>query len=478
MVKMPHWPIPYGRKEIDLSLSRIRLLLARLGDPHLNLPPVIHIAGTNGKGSTLAYLKAILRAAGYLVHSYISPHLVRFNERICLAGQEISDEDLYYYSEKCRLASCDEQLTFFEGTTAVAFLAFASIKADVVLLEVGMGGRLDATNVIDNPALTIITSISHDHTEYLGDTLTQIAGEKAGIIKKNQPCIISWQQQEVLNVLLQHCHNKNASSFCYGVDWHVACNDGETFDLIINDSKFITMLGDEWLKSTQSRINSQDDQGNHGLPINYTLGLPNPSLPGIHQFVNASTSVFAALYIARANIFPKIIPDHLAYGISHTSWPGRLQRLDCGVLYQMLPLETELWLDGAHNVGGAEMLAASISNMEPKKHLYLIHGRTKNRDIVAYLRYFQEITEIICCVTVQNEPLAERAEVIHEVALKMGFDSRVCTSLHEAVLECLHHHRGRAYADRSDQLSEIGIRILICGSLYLAGDVLKANQEN
>ncbi len=487
MVKMPHWPIPsYGSLKIDLDLSRIRILLQKLGNPHLTLPPTIHVSGTNGKGSTISYLRSVFQKSGYKVHSYTSPHLIRFNERIYLANNEISDSDLYQYAEECRMLLSQEKFTFFEATTAMAFLAFSRVHADVLLLEVGMGGRLDATNVIDNPILTIITPISSDHTEYLGNTITEIAREKGGIIKFQRPCIISWQMQEAMNVLLETCNIKKAPVFSYDNNWQVHRKSKSSFVM-----KIINRQIDEKRSYKQNTIyysiNSHQQDIHHLFD---TLEL-SPSLPGIHQFINASTAAFASLYLSTGGMFPNISVNAISYGISHAYWPARLQRIDSGVLHRILPSQTELWLDGAHNIGGAEMLAASISNM-PSKPLYLIHGRTKNRDIASFLYFFQNITKMICCVTVENEPMAEKAEIIHQVASSIGFVSIVCSSLDKAIKQCLQHASSEQYTlqnisskvcDQNNDINAekykaIAIRILICGSLYLAGDVLNANDES
>ena len=425
-MKLPHWPIPYGTKDINLGLSIIKELLRRIGNPHLKLPPVVHVAGTNGKGSTIAYLKSILEAAGYKVHRYTSPHLIRFNERIELAGKEIDDEFLSLNIEETRIAAGDLQTTFFEGTTAAAFLAFSRVNADILLLETGLGGRLDSTNVVDNPLLSIITPISFDHQEYLGYTLTKIASEKAGIIKKNRPCVISWQYQESMDVLLRKCNELQVDYFSCGHQWN--------FEVFQNSFLFT------------------DDEN--------AFSFPKPSLNGLHQIVNAATAVAAVQLLDGFNIRKKDIDR----GLQNTFWPARMQRINSGVLYSQLPQHSEMWLDGAHNVSGAEMLIASIENMDKKLPLYLINGRSKDRDIRGFLEHFVDKVELLCATHIKSEPLSERSEIIHEIAQKMGFNSYCSDSIRDAISKCLEHAAGKS------------IRIIICGSLYLAGDILAVNQ--
>ncbi len=442
MVKMPHWPIPHGYKVIDLQLVRVKTLLKLLGNPQNDLPKVIHIAGTNGKGSVLAYLKSILEESGYTIHRYTSPHLVRFNERITLAGEEISDQDLYKFIEECRIASesfPELNCTFFEATTAMALLAFSRTYADLVLLETGMGGRLDATNVIANPALTIITPISYDHTEHLGNTLAAIAREKAGIIKPHCPCVISWQYKEAMEVLIEHCEAVNAPYLAYGKHWDIEIYDNKLSVRFIDNNAF-----------------SNDLVKEHNLYI--------PGLHGIHQFLNAATAVVASSVLL--NEYNDISYLTTYQGLLKAKWPARMQRITAGVLYEMLPSDNwELWLDGAHNIAGAEMIIASMSQLQPDLPLFMIHGRTLNRDIKSFLQFFLGKLVLLCCVGVKSEPLSEKASKIKEIADEMGFNAITCESLIEAVKRCL------------DFSPDKPIRILICGSLYLAGDVLEANTQ-
>jgi dihydrofolate synthase/folylpolyglutamate synthase len=430
MAFLPHWPIPYGHKPIMFGLERVLALLEKLGNPHKKLPPVIHITGTNGKGSTLAYLKYIFEDADYKVHRYISPHLINFNERICLAGEDISDDFLYEIMEETRIAAGDIiETTFFEAITAAAFLAFSKVPADVLLLEVGMGGRLDATNVIDDPILSIITTISYDHTEYLGKELSQIAYEKAGIIKPNCPTVIGWQTQEAFNVLEKKCSEVNSPFYACKHHWD--------------------------LEPTNNGFNFMDFELNKNVPF------PKPNLFGIHQYLNAAVAVASAYCLQDF----KLTYNNIANGISKAFWPARMQRINNGVLYNLLPDKWELWLDGAHNNNGAEMVAATAkSEWNDGKPLVIINGRTGDRDIKTFLSFFQDIASFICGVKVRTEPKGESAENIANGAKEMGFEAYACDSLIDAI------------ALIKSKFST-PVRILICGSLYLAGDVLLANKQ-
>lgn len=428
MVYLPHWPIPYGSKPIKLGLERVKELLSKLHNPEHKLPPVIHIAGTNGKGSILAYLKTIFECSGYKVHRYISPHIARFNERIVLAGEEITDDYLYQVIEETRLAAGDLQTTFFEGTTAAAFLAFSRVKADILLLETGLGGRLDATNVVDNPLLTVISPISDDHIEYLGPTIQQIASEKAGIIKPNVPCVISWQLTEAMEVILNKCLEMKSRVYACGENW--------SFEKVNNGFYFID------------------------YEENNKIFCPNPSLYGLHQTLNAATAVAATKLLTRFHL----LNENLHRGLTTTKWPARMEKISAGVLYEMLPAGWELWLDGAHNNGGAQMVAATIGSLWKDKPTYLINGRTGNRDIKSFLSYFKDKVQLICAVKVKSEPLGELAVNIANGAKEIGLKAYECDSIKDAVKLILNKE-------------SIPSRILICGSLYLASDIALANKQ-
>jgi dihydrofolate synthase/folylpolyglutamate synthase len=428
--KMPKWPNPTSPKDRNFSLERMEAFLAKLNNPHLKLPPIIHVGGTNGKGSTLAYLQAIFEAAGYRVHKYISPHLTEFNERITLSGAFITDnfldslaEECYYYSEKYSF-----DLSFFEGVTALAFLGFSRIDADLLLLEVGMGGRLDPTNVIKNPLAAVITSISFDHMEILGNSLSQIANEKAGILKPGVAAIFTWQVSEVMKVLLQRAEDLGCASYTCGIDWSFEKNPDETFQLILENTSII---------------------------------LPKPALIGLHQYINAATAALTALQMIES--FPKITLETIATGLQKASWPGRMERLNKGIWGKLLPENFELWFDGAHNDGGIQMVMASLEVLQPEAIIYIIHGRTIHRDMKVFLQYFLKRVELIACIEIMGEPDSENPYKIKETCEEMGLQALVAESLGEAIDSLINYHT-------KNYPNKVG-RALICGSLFLAGDI-------
>lgn len=426
MVKMPHWPIPIGSKPIDLGLNRIKSLLESLGNPQSKLPPVIHVAGTNGKGSTTAFLKSIFQAAGYKVHTYTSPHLVRFNERIGIWGSDIDDGFLYEVTEECRVAAerIDIHPTFFEGTTAAAFLAFSRREADILIMEVGLGGRLDATNVIDNPAMSVITSISLDHMEYLGDSIMSIAFEKGGIIKPNCPCVISHQYIEAMEVLHVIAEKNNALVYSYEYDW-----------IVEPDENAIVY------KSREKNIK-----------------LPLPNLQGIHQFINAGNAITTVLNLKSFNI----TDEHIAYGITHAIIPARLQRLTEGNIVNQLPPTIQIWVDGAHNDAGANVLSVWLEEQE-KIPTYMIFGMTRGRDCASFLKFFVNKIQHLAGVLIEAEPSSYSGDFIEREATKLGIPSSSHDSTDDALYTILEKEKGIA-------------RIIVCGSLYLAGDILNKNQ--
>lgn len=430
MVKLPHWPIPYFSLPANLSLERMNELMKCMGNPHRLLPPTIHVAGTNGKGSTIAFLKSILQSAGYKVHTYTSPHIIRYNERICLAGQEIDDDSLFRSIEYARLAADGMALTFFEGTTAAAFHAFANHEADVLLLETGMGGEFDATNIITNPIATIITSIDYDHMEYLGPNLKDIARAKSGIMKQGSPCIISLQYQEPLEALLESAISKRIGVFTGGVDWNVK-ELSESFLFI-------------------------DDQGETEFPM--------PSLLGHHQVVNAGAAI-ACLQCLEGF---KIRYRDIIQGITEAKWMGRLHKISPPISLK-LPLSWELWIDGAHNVGGAAALANNLDLWKGKK-VVLINGRTKDRDIEGFLAPFLGKVESISCVNVMSEPKSEDPEKISEIAHDLGFKDVLCF---DNISDAIMYYVNCAKEGGDITLKE-SVVILIAGSLYLFADIMKA----
>lgn len=424
-MKMPPWPIPQGSRPIDLDLSRIESALEPLGRPQEKLPPVIHIAGTNGKGSTLAFAQAIFEAAGYSVHKYTSPHLLEFNERIVLNGKPIDDDRLTEVINYCRSRVDDIPLTFFEGTTAAALVAFAENPADILLLETGLGGRLDATNVIDKPLLTAISSVSYDHMEYLGPTLSTIAGEKAGIIKPNVPVIIGYQYEESQEVLEQIAAQKKAPMFRYGHEWSV-----------------------ERLKQGFAY---REGQGGYILPT--------PSLKGPHQILNAGM----AIAIAECAEGFLVSEEHIKQGITHTHWPARMESITRGPLTASLSSGWQLWLDGAHNEAASQMLAITIEQELEQAPLYAIVGMTKGRNVEQFLTPLKERIAALYTVRVESEPSAYTAEEIKQKAASLNLPTHATPSIEAAIQQITQSHPPG--------------NILICGSLYLAGDVKEYNQQ-
>lgn len=433
MVFMPHWPTLLGEKPINYGLERIEALMEALGNPQLTLPPVLHVAGTNGKGSTLAFLQAILEAAGYKVHRYTSPHLLQFNERIVLAGEPISNDYLYEIMEECRIAAekADIPVTFFEGTTAGAFLAFSRIEADIVLLETGLGGRLDATNIVPQPVLTIITPIAMDHMEYLGPELPIIAGEKAGIIKQHVPCVVSLQAEAAMQVLEQKAAAMQTELIALGYDWDVEPLEDESF-----------------------MFHSKEADSKH---------FPAPGLAGAHQYVNAATAIAAIKALRDFDVTDK----QISQGLLDVEWPARLQRLKTGALASQLPEKWELWLDGAHNDAAAHVLGCTLEDWQKQRPMnsYVILGMTRGRDVASFLSHMKSHIDYVAAILVETEPSAIAAEKIAAAASSVGLESAAYDSLEDAMVGIIDRHVGLEPA-----------RILITGSLYLSSDALKANK--
>ena len=405
-------------KVIDLTLDRMWRCLAAVGDPHLAIPPVIHVAGTNGKGSTQAMIRAGLEAAGQRVHAYTSPHLARFHERIRVAGEVISEERLTGILDRVYAANDGEQITYFEITTVAAFLAFAETEADWTLLEVGLGGRHDATNVIDRPELTIITTVDLDHQQFLGETVAEIAYQKAGIIKRGVPVIVGPQHDAALEVIEAEAARLGAPVLAHGQHWHVMEERG--------------------------RLVFQDETG--------LLDLPLPNLRGAHQFGNAGMALMAL--------------RHLGFGeaacegaVTNAHWPARMQRLRYGPLIDAAP-GAELWLDGGHNPAAGAALAQVLATLPPRD-TYLICGMLSTKDVEGYLRPLSEQVISLRAIAIPGETATLPPEATAAAAGRVGLPSRVSDSLEVAL---------------ADILSEApSARILIAGSLYLAGAVLREN---
>lgn len=405
-------------KIIDLTLDRVHRLLAALGHPETSLPPVIHIAGTNGKGSTQAMIRAGLETMGGRVHAYTSPHLARFHERIRLAGDLISEPYLTDILDECVRANGGEEITFFEITTCAAFLAFARTPADWTLLEVGLGGRLDATNVVGQPRLTIITPVSIDHQQYLGETLPEIAGEKAGILKRGVPCVVGPQEEEGLAVIEAKAARLGCPLLVHGQHWRA------------------------W--EERGRLIFQDENG--------LLDLSLPNLPGPHQIDNAGAAL-AALRHLGASI------DACEAAVTRAFWPARMQRLQTGPLVDAAA-HCELWLDGGHNPAGGQAVAATLAGM-PKKPTHLVVGMLNTKDIAGYMRPIAAAASSLTAVSIPGEPNTLTAEQTQRAAQAAGIDAGTADSVLQAV--------------QSIAAREPGARILICGSLYLAGSVLREN---
>ena len=405
-------------KIIDLTLDRVWRLLAALDNPQDKMPPVIHIAGTNGKGSTQSMIRAGLEGMGKSVHAYTSPHLARFHERIRLAGELISEAHLTEILDECYDKNGGIDITYFEITTCAALLAFARTPADYTLLEVGLGGRLDATNVIDTPALTIITPVSIDHEQFLGNTLAKIAAEKAGIIKRGVPCVVGPQQDEALEVIEATAARLGAPLLVYGQHWHV------------------------W--EERGRLVFQDENG--------LLDLPLPALRGDHQILNAGAAIAGLRYLGA---------DEAACeaAMANAEWPARMQRLRQGPLVEAAP-GVELWLDGGHNAAAGEALAKVLADL-PKRPTHLICGMLNTKDISGYLRPLAAESASLTAVSIPGEANTLPAEETEAAAKAVGMVARSAGSVGEALAEIA--------------ATDPEARVLICGSLYLAGAILREN---
>lgn len=405
-------------KVMDLVLDRVWRLLDALGNPQNDLPSVIHLAGTNGKGSTQAMLRAGLEGAGKRVHAYTSPHLARFHERIRLAGELISEPHLTDILDECYDANGGEPITYFEITTCAGILAMARTPADFTLLETGLGGRLDATNVVAKPAMTVITPISMDHEQFLGDTVGKIAGEKAGILKRGVPCVVSPQPDAALEVIEARAQALGAPLLAHGQHWHV------------------------W--EEREHLVFQDETG--------LLDLPMPNLPGAHQVQNAG----AALAALR----------HLGFGeaafeaaVTQAFWPARMQRLKTGPLTETAP-DIELWLDGGHNPAAGQAIAAHLARL-PKRPTHLICGMLNTKDVSGFLRPLAEQASSLSAVSIPEEAATLPAEETAQIATQAGHTAVTAPDV-KAALTAI------AAQDPS-------ARVLICGSLYLAGHILREN---
>jgi dihydrofolate synthase/folylpolyglutamate synthase len=418
-------------KRIDLSLDRMRRILAALGHPEQQLPPAIHVAGTNGKGSTIAFMRAILEAAGLRVHAYTSPHLVRFNERFRLGakgeGRFVTDDELSDALNECERINAGAPITVFEITTAAGLLLFARHAADVLLLEVGMGGRLDATNVVDRPLATVVTPVSFDHAEHLGDTVGKIAAEKAGILKPDVPAIVAAQPREALLAIERQAARVKAPIRIAGEDWTATEERG--------------------------RLVYQDDAG--------LLDLPPPKLYGRHQFENAGVAIAALRAVGSL----KLPPAAFEAGMAKADWPARMQRLSHGSLAALTPPGGELWLDGGHNADGGRAVANALADLEERvsRPLVLVVGMLSTKDCESFLRNFAGLAHRVVAVPIPHQDKSFPADTIAAAARGVGIPAQSCADLESAL----------AAIARFDL--DPAPRILITGSLYLAGAVLGAN---
>jgi dihydrofolate synthase/folylpolyglutamate synthase len=414
---------------IDLSLGRLETLLAKLGRPQRRLPPVVHVAGTNGKGSFVAFLKAMLEADGKRVHAYTSPHLVRFHERIELAqaagrAQPINEPELVARLLEVQRVNAGDQITFFEITTAAAFTAFADHPADVLILEVGLGGRLDATNVVDRPLLSAIMPVSIDHTDKLGSTLTEIAREKAGILKAGVPAVVSVQPPDARAVIVETA-GKLAAPLCL---W------GEDYEAFEQRGRLVFQ--------SRERL----------------LDLPLPALAGHHQIANAGTAVAAALELGSLGLPVGAIER----GLVEARWPARMQQLNNGPMSRLLAPGSELWLDGGHNASGAQAIAQTLAELDERapKTVALVLGMMRQKNARAFLDSFRGLVRLIATVPIASSPEAAYPPgELAAIAASADFHAEAAPSLETAI-------------QRLQELANEPLRILICGSLYLAGQAL------
>ncbi|MCH2546328.1 MAG: bifunctional folylpolyglutamate synthase/dihydrofolate synthase [Alphaproteobacteria bacterium] len=414
---------PYLRA-IDLQLVRMVNLMNAIGRPDKKLPPVIHVAGTNGKGSLMAYLRAIYEEAGKAVHVYTSPHLVRFNERIVLAGKEVEDAELYDALRRVHQLNQQFPATLFEAVTAAAFILFAKHKADLMLVEVGMGGRLDATNVLEHPAVSMITPVSIDHSEYLGKDIAAIAREKAGIMKKDVPCVIGPQSEAAMALLSAHALKVGTPLMRYGIEWHLE-KRGESY----------------WYKSDSLE-----------------LELPKPSLAGTHQWQNAATAV-AAVDVLNRDVM-KIDQTVIQSGIPKAFWEGRLQQLS-GKWLDGLPAGSEVWLDGGHNPAAGEILAQWAKERWQEPQLHMVSGMLKGKDVRGFLTPLAPLTKHLWAVPIHDEPNALMPGELEHKAKNMGMKANTAHHVREAL-----QYIGESSDKNTPQ------NILITGSLYLVGQVI------
>lgn len=429
MVMMPHWPNWNIRSNQKKSgLERMEEIMAALGAPHLRLPPIIHVTGTNGKGSSVSYFKSIFQHAGYKVHVYTSPHLIEFNERIVIANEQISDQELFRLLETVRLKAEEyhiEDMIFFEAITAAAILGFAECSADVLLLEVGIGGRLDATNIVPENLLSLITTISLDHVDYLGPTLRHIAREKAGIIKNNSYVLIGPQVEEVYLELFQYCDSVGVECFAFQYDFGIE---------LLNEDILIV------------------DRENK-------IAISKPALLGEHQILNAAVVAYGAQLLSKT--FSAITEKCIRNGIANAFWPGRLQKVPYFKYKNITHKGIEIYLDGAHNDGGAKVIAEFIKNNHSSgyQNVYIILGMTQKRNPASFISYFYGLYKNIYCVKVLSEASGYSAKTLDNLLRGNGISSKAVDSIEDALVDI--------------SLNNADATVYITGSLFLVADFLK-----
>ena len=433
MVYLPHWPIPstLGKKSIDYEtvFERAKIVLARLGNPHQKLPPVIHVAGTNGKGSTASLIARIFQCQGYKAHLYTSPHLHDCNERILIDGEKISDRELYSTMEAVRLEAEDVDLTFMEAFTIGAFLAFSQNPADVVVVECGMGGRIDITNIISQKIATVLTSISMDHTEYLGDNIQKITLEKAQIIRPQTPLIVGPQANIVKDLI----------------------------KILANDQKALSYFYDE-----NFSIEKSEDDGTFDFFWQNEILLPNlrkPNLEGNHQYYNFAGAIACCMAISDKFIFNY---DGINKAVSSVQWQSRLEKIENNLNKISKNPLCEIWIDGAHNEGGAFIVANWLRSQSSIKN-FIICGFSRGKCKIEFLEKFKNIAEIVA-IKVNGEPYPEASERIVEIAKKHGIIAKNGEDLTKAIQLIENENGNQPY------------RIIICGSLHLARDVRYFNK--
>ena len=410
-------------KKIDLSLNRLRKLLRKLGNPHLKLSPVIHVAGTNGKGSVVSYLRSIYEKNGLNVHTYTSPHLIKFNERIRINSSLVNNKYLSSLLEECEDKNNGQSITFFEITTAAAFLAFSRIDSDLVLLETGLGGKYDATNIIQRSLCSIITPISMDHMNFLGTNLLKIASEKIGILKKRSIIVLSKQKNSVRQLIRNEVKKKQAILFEEGIDWKITKVLKNSFILNFCDNNF------EFEK---------------------------PSLHGYHQIENVSTALAGILAIKKFKLKMK----NINRGIKETVWPGRMQNLNNGKLKKIVGRSFDLWLDGGHNIHASEVLFTEIDKWKKSK-IILILGMVSGKDPVKFLKKIVNKISLLILLPIDDHQYIHPYRIKQSLnkSLKNFKEIETCVNINEALkLIYTRFKKGK---------------VLICGSLYLAGQVLK-----